>query len=131
VTLFNDSSGRPLNGRYRYALTLDLGDLPPLTDQWEIVLYDQSGYFCDNAINRYAIDAELLARGELQVANGQIVIPIQRDAPVGPDQARNWLPAPRAGFQIAIRLYGQITQADIRRVDRLQLVRNRSTSTWA
>lgn len=102
-----DSEGRPFDSAHRYTLTFDLDDLPPVTEFWEMPIYDREGYFIDNALDRYSLNSYMLARGQLHTAGGTLVIYIQRDAPADPDQQRNWLPAPReGGFQFAARFYG-------------------------
>ena len=104
---FNDSIGRPLSGENRYTITFDLNDMPPVTEFWEIPLYDHEGYFVDNPINRYSINSYMLKRGKLHTADGKLVIYVQNDEPKDADQRRNWLPAPKSGsFQFAARFYG-------------------------
>ncbi|MNC83109.1 hypothetical protein D3C81_2089540 [compost metagenome] len=48
----------------------------------------------------------MLQRGKLHTAGGKLVIYVQHEAPTDPDQRRNWLPAPKEGFQFAARFYG-------------------------
>jgi hypothetical protein len=102
-----DSKGRPLSGEHRYTITFDLKDLPPVTEFWEIPLYDHEGYFVDNPINRYSINSYMLKRGKLHTENGKLVIYVQADEPTDANQKKNWLPAPKkGGFQFAARFYG-------------------------
>jgi hypothetical protein len=104
--LNKDSKGRLLSGQYRYTLTFDLNDLPPVTEFWEIPLYDGEGYFCDNPINRYSINSYMVKRGKLHTEDGKLVISIQNEQPNDANQRKNWLPAPKEGFQFAARFYG-------------------------
>ena len=102
-----DSKGRPLSGKHRYTLTFDLNDTPPVTEFWEIPLYDPEGYFFDNPINRYSLNSYMLKRGKLHTADGKLVIYIQNDEPKDANQRKNWLPAPKGGFfKFAARFYG-------------------------
>lgn len=101
-----DSKGRRLSGAHRYTMTFRLDDLPPVTEFWEIPLYDSAGYFYDNPIDRYSLNSYMLARGELATADGKLVIHIQNEAPADPRERRNWLPAPPGEFQFAARFYG-------------------------
>jgi hypothetical protein len=101
-----DSKGRPLSGEHRYTITFDLKDLPPVTEFWEIPLYDHEGYFVDNPINRYALNSYMLKRGKLHTENGKLVVYVQADEPKDANQKKNWLPAPKGGFQFAARFYG-------------------------
>ena len=102
----NDAKGMLLTGENRYTITFDLNDLPPVTEFWEIPLYDREGYFYDNPMNRYAINSYMLKRGKLYIENGKLVINIQNQEPTDAKQRKNWLPAPKEGFQFAARFYG-------------------------
>lgn len=101
-----DSLGRPLSGENRYTITFDLDDLPPVTEFWEIPLYDREGYFVDNPINRYSINSYMLARGRLHNVAGKLVIYVQNEEPKDPVERQNWLPTPKGAFQFAARFYG-------------------------
>jgi len=104
---FKDSKGRPLSGEHRYTITFDLKDMPPVTEFWEMPLYDHDGYFIANPINRYSINSYMLARGKLHTENGKLVIYVQADEPKDANRKKNWLPAPKTGgFQFAARFYG-------------------------
>jgi hypothetical protein len=98
--------GRLLSGENLFTISLDLNDLPPVTEFWEIPLYDREGYFVDNPINRYSINSYMLARGKLHTADGKLVIYVQHEEPKDPIEQQNWLPAPRGTFQFAARFYG-------------------------
>jgi hypothetical protein len=104
--MYNDAAGQTLNGQNRYTITFDLNDLPPVTEFWELPLYDQEGFFVDNPIDRYSLNSYMLQRGKLHTVDGKLVIYVQADEPGDPDQQRNWLPAPRDAFQFTARFYG-------------------------
>lgn len=102
-----DSQGQTLSGEHRYTLTFDLDNLPPVTEFWEMPLYDSEGYFVENPIQRYSLNSYMLQHNELHTENGKLVIYVQADEPQDPGQKRNWLPAPREGrMQFAARFYG-------------------------
>jgi hypothetical protein len=101
-----DSKGDPLSGENRYTITFDLKDLPPVTEFWEIPMYDREGYFVDNSINRYSINSYMLARGKLHRNDGKLVIYVQHEEPKEPHERQNWLPSPKGAFQFAARFYG-------------------------
>jgi hypothetical protein len=101
-----DSKGRPLSSEHRYTITFDLSDLPPVTEFWEMPLYDREGYFYDNPTNRYSLNSYMFKRCKLHTEGGKLVIYVQHDEPTDPKQRRNWLPAPEDGFQFAARFYG-------------------------
>jgi hypothetical protein len=103
---FVDTDGNPLNGASRYTLTFDLGDLPPVTEFWELPLYDENGYFHDNEIDRYSLNSFMLERGDLHTEAGKLIVYIQHGKPQDPNQIKNWLPAPEANFHFALRFYG-------------------------
>jgi hypothetical protein len=102
-----DTQGRPLAGENRYTISFDLANMPPVTEFWEIPLYDREGYFVDNPINRYSINSYMLQRGKLHTEGGKLVIYVQSDGPQDANQRQNWLPSPKSGgFQFAARFYG-------------------------
>ena len=102
-----DSRGQPLSGENRYTFTFELNDMPPVSEFWEMPLYDSDGYFVDNPINRYSINSYMLQRGKLHTEDGKLVIYIQSDEPKDANQRKNWLPAPNSGgFQFSVRFYG-------------------------
>jgi hypothetical protein len=104
-----DSQGRPLSGEYRYTITFDMNNMPPVTEFWEMPLYDREGYFYDNPIDRYSLNSYMLKRGKLHTEGGKLVIYVQHDEPTDVKQRQNWLPAPQGGFQFAARFYGPYT----------------------
>ncbi|WP_176590286.1 DUF1254 domain-containing protein [Sphingobium sp. EM0848] len=105
--VFQDSHGKPLDGNRQYTLTLDLANLPPVTEFWELPVYDSAGYFIPNSINRYSATSYLLASGAYTVRNNKVTFYLQPDRPADPDKARNWLPTARGDtFQLAARFYG-------------------------
>ena len=80
--------------------------MPPVTEFWEMPFYDREGYFYDNPINRYTPKGYMLKRGNLRTADRKLVIYVQNDEPKDLNQRKNWLPAPKDGFQFAARFYG-------------------------
>lgn len=104
-----DSQGRPLSGEHRYTITFNLNNMPPVTEFWEIPLYDREGYFYDNPIDRYSLNSYMFKRGKLYSEDGKLVIYVQHDEPTDLKQRQNWLPAPEGAFQFAARFYGPYT----------------------
>jgi len=103
---FVDNEGKRLTGANRYTMTFDVDDLPPVTEFWELPMYDLNGYFVENELDRYSFTSFDLERGDLRMTDGKLVIHIQHDRPADPDQVGNWLPAPAEGFHFAFRFYG-------------------------
>jgi hypothetical protein len=103
---FTDVQQQPLVGTAKYTMTFQLADMPPVTEFWELPIYDEGGYFIENEINRYSINSFMLDRGDLHTADGTLVIYIQNEKPTDPNQLKNWLPAPKGSFRFAFRFYG-------------------------
>ncbi|AJG23920.1 DUF1254 domain-containing protein [Cupriavidus basilensis] len=102
-----DAQGRPLDSARRYTMTLDMKNLPAVTEFWELPVYDDSGYFVDNPIDRYSVTSYQVAAGQFAVNDGKLTLYFQHDKPSDPEQARNWLPLPPQGpFRVAARFYG-------------------------
>ena len=102
-----DAEGYALDGRHAYTLTFELDQLPPVTEFWEMPLYDDYGYFVPNPINRFSVTSYQLAAGVLHVSDGKLTLYLQSERPTDPDHARNWLPTPAQGmFRLAPRFYG-------------------------
>ncbi|WP_458190358.1 DUF1254 domain-containing protein [Haladaptatus sp. NG-WS-4] len=104
--LFTDANGEQLDGSKRYTITFDLDDLPPVTEFWEIPIYDAQGYFVDNDLDRYSINSYMLETDQLHTENDDLVIYVQHEKPENPEKVRNWLPAPDGGMSFVARFYG-------------------------
>jgi hypothetical protein len=98
----DDSQGRKLTGRHRYAIRFRRGQLPPANAFWSLTMYGKDRYLVDNPIDRYAIGdrTEGLERGK----DGSLTIYVQHERPSGSASA-NWLPAPAGAFRLALRIY--------------------------
>jgi hypothetical protein len=108
--VFDDAVGRKLDGARKYTLTFDVKNLPPVTEFWELPVYDAFGYFVDNPVNRYSATSYLFQAGAYAVKDGKLTFYLQSTPPADPDRARNWLPTPASGnFQLAARFYGPTT----------------------
>lgn len=104
---FVDTAGKQLNGKHRYTLTFDTKNLPPVTEFWELPIYDIQGYFVDNKIKRYSVNSFMYEQGEFSVdKDGRITFYIQHEEPTDPNQRKNWLPAPQGDFRFGARFYG-------------------------
>jgi hypothetical protein len=99
--LYVDASGQPLSGQRRYTLQFPAGRLPPAR-YWRISMYDLDGFFVDNQIRRYGIGnmAEKLEPN----SDGSLTIYIQNQSP-GKAKEVNWLPSPKEGFFLMLRIY--------------------------
>ncbi len=96
--------GKVLDGRRRWMLRFEPGQLPPVSEFWSVTMYNlPERLLVKNAISRYSIGDRTpgLKRG----ADGSLEIYIQHENP-GPAKASNWLPAPAGPFFFVARLYG-------------------------
>ncbi len=103
---FTDADGKPLSGKNKYTITFNMDNLPPVSEFWEMPMYDADGYFTDNEINRYSINSFQLENGLLHVENNKLILYLQHKKPIDPNQLKNWLPTPAEGFRMTPRFYG-------------------------
>lgn len=97
-----DDHNELLNGSHNYTLNFPAGQLPPNDGFWSLSMYGADFFFVDNAYNRYAIGDRML---DLQYdEDGSLTIYIQHESP-GADKESNWLPAPKEGFYVILRVY--------------------------
>ena len=97
-----DGNLQPLHGARKYQLHFDAKQLPPAQAFWSLTLYDQSGYFVDNPLNRYALtDRDALRFND----DGSLDLYIGGIAPADSKWQANWLPAPDAAFNLSLRIY--------------------------
>ena len=102
-----DSEGKPLDGSNRYTLHFDRGATPPVNAFWSITLYDQDGFQVGNSLNRFAVSSWMPFKTN---ADGSLDLYFQNESP-GKDKEANWLPAPKAPFNLTMRLYGPKSDA--------------------
>jgi len=102
-----DDSGKPLDGANKYRLHFERGATPPVGAFWSITLYDHDGFQVPNALNRFAVSSWM---NFTQNADGSLDLYFQSESP-GEDKQANWLPAPKGGFNLAMRLYGPKSEA--------------------
>lgn len=99
-----DSEGNPLDGRKRYQIHFEKGQLPPVKEHgfWSITLYDsKERYLVENEIHRYGInDRDKLKENE----DGSIDILVQQERPEE-KWVSNWLPSGNEAFNLILRIY--------------------------
>ncbi|MGU7783622.1 DUF1254 domain-containing protein [Burkholderia sp. PU8-34] len=102
-----DSDGHPLNGANRYTLHFAPDALPPVRAFWTLTPYTTDGALPDvGAARRSLGDRDRLRRNR----DGSLDVVVSAVSPGGA-HAANWLPAPRADFALALRLYAPKPQA--------------------
>jgi hypothetical protein len=100
-----DEAGKPLDGANKYTIHFDKHSLPPVEAFWSITLYDQEGYQVANELNRFAVSSWMPFRYN---PDGSLDLYFQNESP-GKDKESNWLPAPKAPFNLTMRLYAPKT----------------------
>ncbi|MEJ8848553.1 DUF1254 domain-containing protein [Variovorax rhizosphaerae] len=89
------------DGSKKYVMHFPKGQLPPVNGFWSLTMYDTAYFFVPNALNRYTVSQ----RNKLKTnADGSVDLYIQNESP-GADKEENWLPAPKDGFILMMRLY--------------------------
>ena len=110
---FTDDRAEKLDGRKRYLMRIPPAGIP--TDAfWSFSMYEPTAdgqrFFVDNPIRRYSIGNR--TSGLVYNEDGSLDIALQHDAPTDSRLLANWLPAPRAAFQISLRTY--LPRAELR-----------------
>jgi len=102
-----DSEGKPLDGENNYVLHFEKGQTPPVNAFWSITLYDNEGFQVGNVLNRFAVSSYMPFKFN---GDGSLDLYFQNQSP-GKDFEANWLPAPKEGFNLTMRLYGPTLDA--------------------
>ena len=102
-----DESGKPLDGANKYTITFEKGAAPPVNAFWSITLYDQDGFQVGNVLNRFAVSSWMPFKYN---ADGSLDLYFQNENP-GKNLEANWLPAPKAPFNLTMRLYAPKSEA--------------------
>ena len=98
-----DAAGRALSGAHDYRLAFAKGQLPPVDGFWSLTLRadDARASFVPNSAERFSLGT----RDKLPAAaDGTLELMVQNLSP-GADDAARWLPAPKGGFVLTLRLY--------------------------
>ena len=99
-----DAEGQRLDGTKRYAVRFSSSQLPPVNAFWSLTMYElPSSLLVANPLNRYLINAPMLPQLKKD-ADGGLTLFVQNESP-GKDKEANWLPAPKGGFFMVMRLY--------------------------
>ncbi|MCE5294839.1 MAG: DUF1214 domain-containing protein [Chlamydiales bacterium] len=101
MTCDADSDGFRLNGLRPYRIHIKKEHLPPVNAFWSLTLYNANRSLNLNSENIYAIQSfsDVLHYNE----DGSLDIYIQHDKPK--HAKHNWLPCPKEGFELHLRLY--------------------------
>jgi hypothetical protein len=96
-----DEASRPLDGANKYMIHFDKGATPPTNAFWSITLYDAEGFQTANVLNRFAVSSWMPFKFN---PDGSLDLYFQNESP-GKDKETNWLPAPKAPFNLTMRIY--------------------------
>lgn len=102
-----DEAGKPLDGASKYTIHFDKATLPPVQAFWSITLYDSEGFQVANSLNRFAVSSWMPFKYN---ADGSLDLYFQNENP-GVNKEANWLPAPKGGFNLCMRLYAPKSDA--------------------
>jgi hypothetical protein len=102
-----DKAGKPLDGANQYTIHFDKGATPPVNAFWSITLYDAEGFQVGNVLNRFAVSSWMPFEFN---PDGSLDIYFQAENP-GKGKEANWLPAPKAPFNLTMRLYSPQSDA--------------------
>ena len=102
-----DESGKPLDGANKYVLHFDKSGMPPTNAFWSVTLYDPEGFQIANSLNRFAVSSWMPFKYN---ADGSLDLYFQNESP-GKDREANWLPAPKGGFNLTMRMYAPKSEA--------------------
>lgn len=95
-----DAGQQPLDGRHRYVLRFEPGDLPPVDGFWSVTLYDADRFLYADPLGRHSIGDRTPALHRDPDGGLSLLVGQER-----PADASNWLPAPGGGFYVILRLY--------------------------
>ena len=99
-TCYADTSGEPLDGKYRYTLRFEPGGLPPTDEFWSITLYNQDRFFYPNRLERFSL-GNLSKNLQHDPDGGVTLLFCHADQGDNP----NWVPAPAGTFYLQLRIY--------------------------
>jgi len=96
-----DESGKPLDGSNKYTIHFDKATTPPVYAFWSITMYDPAGFAYANPLDRQAVSSWMPFHYN---ADGSLDLYFQNESP-GKAKEANWLPSPKGGFNVTMRLY--------------------------
>jgi hypothetical protein len=102
-----DETGAPLDGANKYMIHFEKGATPPASAFWSLTLYDGEGFQVPNSLNRFAVSSWMPFKYN---RDGSLDLYFQNESP-GRDKEVNWLPAPKGGFNLTMRLYAPQAEA--------------------
>ena len=102
-----DETGKPLDGSNKYTIHFDKGSTPPVNAFWSITMYDPEGNAYRNNLDRQAVSSWMPF---VFNADGSLDLYFQNENP-GKNKEANWLPSPKGGFNLTMRMYSPKAEA--------------------
>jgi len=102
-----DEAGKPLDGSNKYTIHFDKGSTPPVNAFWSITMYDPEGNAYRNNLDRQAVSSWMPF---VFNADGSLDVYFQNENP-GKNKEANWLPSPKGGFNLTMRMYSPKAEA--------------------
>ncbi|MGL6257895.1 DUF1254 domain-containing protein [Vibrio sp. WXL210] len=101
-----DSQGEMLTGEHAYEITFpaDMAINEDLGGFWTVTMYDaQDRFMVENEIDRFKVGS--LSDHLIYNEDGSLTVYIASEKPSDEKRLANWLPAPKDGFMLQIRMY--------------------------
>jgi len=102
-----DEAGKPLDGSNKYTIHFDKGSTPPVNAFWSITMYDPEGNAYPNNLDRQAVSSWMPFVFNV---DGSLDLYFQNENP-GKNKEANWLPSPKGGFNLTMRMYSPKAEA--------------------
>jgi hypothetical protein len=102
-----DEAGKPLDGANKYTIHFDKGSTPPVNAFWSITMYDPEGNAYPNNLDRQAVSSWMPF---VFNTDGSLDLYFQNENP-GKNKEANWLPSPKGGFNLTMRMYSPKAEA--------------------
>jgi hypothetical protein len=97
-----DSAGKPFDGSQAYTIHFPVGQMPPAKAFWSITMYTPDFFFFPNPLKRYTVSSRTSFHKN---DDGSVDVYVANEKPADAFLQSNWLPAPKGGFVLMMRLY--------------------------
>ncbi|WP_394241499.1 DUF1254 domain-containing protein [Vibrio astriarenae] len=101
-----DNQGEMLTGEYSYEVTFpaDMAINEDLGGFWTVTMYDaEDRFMVENEIDRFKVGS--LSEHAIYNEDGSLTVYISSEKPTDEKRLANWLPAPKDGFMLQVRMY--------------------------
>lgn len=101
-----DNQGEMLTGEHSYEVTFpaDMAINEDLGGFWTVTMYDaEDRFMVENEIDRFKVGS--LSEHAIYNEDGSLTVYISSEKPTDEKRLANWLPAPKDGFMLQVRMY--------------------------